>query len=343
MTFRDDEKARYESIKFKLFSKAACQPGVYRGISRSFCLQNDCSTENLYVEFRRDALTYFRTRAIGWHDGLLDRQGNKKGLPSNHLCCSQSSCVNCLWPMTTHPGLLASVFRPFFPELAEGLPITADDPLPDGTQPYLAFEWIGKKGSNYLNEIGNRARGANATSADFAFRFQRHDGRIQLVLGEWKYTEHYLAKQVDTNPTRRRIHREHFEQWQKQQPLLPEYSTFFIEPFYQLMRLTLLAQAMERARAEGEGEMGADLVSVLVVAPKANRDYTENFTTPALAQFGRTIGAAWAYLAPPDRFLAIATESLLTTIEQVAPEPLHAWRNYVLTRYGWWRTAGPTQ
>ena len=336
MTFRDTEKKRYETLKLNLFSPEACKPGTYRKIPRSFCLADDHSAENLYASFREEAITYFRERHITWHDGLPDRYGNGRGLPSNHLCCSQSACVNCLWPLTRQPDVLTQVFRPFFPALAEALPFEADEPLSDGTKPFLAFEWIGTQ--NYLGEVGNRSRGANATSADFAFRFRRYDGRIQLVLGEWKYTEYYPRKEPNPNSTQLRVYRNAFDHWKTLRPELSDYRAFFVEPFYQLMRLTLLAQAMEQARLDGEGEMEADIVSVIVVVPKANRDYTERFTVPVFARYGRTVGSAWAYLAPADRFTSIAAESLLTVIEQVTPEPLHAWSDYLITRYGWWRS-----
>lgn len=336
MTFRDGEKKRYEALKGNLFSPEACKPGTYRKIPRSFCLADGHSAENLYADLREDAITYFRERSITWHDGWPDRYGNGRGLPSNHLCCSQSACVNCLWPMTRDADLLASVFRPFFPDLAEVLPFKADEPLPDGTDPFLAFEWIGTR--NYLGERGNPQRGANATSADFAFRFRRYDGRIQLVLGEWKYTEYYSRKEPNPNPTQLRVYREAFKRWKAVQPRLPNYRSFFVEPFYQLMRLTLLAQEMERARHDGEGEMEADVVSVLTVVPKANREYHDRFTSPDFARYGRTVPSTWAYLAPPDRFLSITGESLLTVIEEVVPEDLQPWSHYLITRYGWWRS-----
>jgi hypothetical protein len=339
MTLRDTEKQRYETLKPHLFSKEAHSPGRYRRRPYAFCLADGHSAENLYSGFREDAIAYFRDRKISWHDGWPDAYGNGRGLPSNHLCCSQSACVNCLWPLAHHPNLLARVFRPFFPDLAEALPFAADALLPDGRRPFLAFEWIGTR--NYLGEVGNRARGANATSADFAFRFRRYDGRVQLVLGEWKYTEHYSEREPNPGPTRLRIYRDAFERWKEREPELPDYRSFFVEPFYQLMRLTLLAQEMERACLAGEGEMDAQVVSVIVVVPKANQDYTQQFTSPVFAQYGRTIGAAWTHLAPADRFLSLATESLLTVIEQVAPQALRPWSDYLLTRYGWWRSQAP--
>ena len=103
------------------------------------------------------------------------------------------------------------------------------------------------------------------------------------------------------------------------------------------MRLTLLAQEMERAAEIGEGEMQSDVVSVMLIAPKANGEYQGRFTADVFTRFGPTVSSAWAFLAPADRYLSISTESLLSLVEQVTPEQLHGWRDYLLKRYGWWR------
>lgn len=335
MTFRDREKRRYEVIKSELWSAAAVQPGIYWGKPRPFCLADRYSAENLHASFREEAITYFRQRSIGWHRGWPDGMGNKTGLPSNHLCSSQVACVNFLYPLAQYGHLLAQVFQPFFPELAEPLPFIEDGLLPNGQPPYLAFEWIGSQ--NYLGEVGSRSRGANATSADFAFRFRRADGGDQLVLGEWKYTEGY-GKKIPTpdtvNKTQLRVYGAAFERWSAAQPGLPDYHTFFAEPFYQLMRLTLLAQEIERAK--GDGQMKADRVSVLVVVPEANRAYRYNLAAvPAIAEYGSTVSSAWKQLAPEDRFTSISTERLLEAIKAVAPTSCHPWRDYLLKRYGW--------
>ncbi|MBI2864016.1 MAG: hypothetical protein HYX94_05590 [Chloroflexi bacterium] len=242
--------------------------------------------------------------------------------------------------MVHDPDLLGNVFRPFLPQLGKPLPFSTDDPLPDSSRPFLTFEWIGTE--KYLNEHSWGTRGANCTSTDFAFRFRRYDGRIQLVLGEWKYTEEYakaprLASKTLT--TQKSIYLEPFECWKASGADLPTYDGLFVEPFYQLMRQTLLAQAMERARERGNGEMQADIVSLVHVSPAANRGLAENFkAAPELARFGKTVGDAWKQVAPKNRFLPVSTESLLTIIDQVAPERLQSWREWLLKRHGWWGT-----
>ena len=70
-----------------------------------------------------------------------------------------------------------------------------------------------------------------------------------MVLGEWKYTESYAAPlppPEKINPTRLKVYQTAFDVWRVDQPDLPAYESFFVEPFYQLMRLTLLAREMER-------------------------------------------------------------------------------------------------
>lgn len=331
-TFRDNEKVRYAATKATLFSSDACADGSYNDLPRSFCLADSHAPENLYTGHRNAAIQYFRARGIHWHGGV----GHN---PSNHLCCSQSACVNALWPLTSGAALLAAAFRPYLPQIAEVLPFTADRRLPSKARPFLAFEWIGTR--NYLGEKGARSRGANATSADFAFRFRRDDGRIQLVLGEWKYTEEYrsaTASPEQTLMTQRGIYGLHYAAWRAECPNLPPYEELFVEPFYQLMRLTLLARAMEAdRRAGGPGEMGADLVTVLHVVPRANMEFAASLHGTQLPSLGDTPSTIWKAVAG-ERFVAVASEDLLAALRAHAPEHLHPWGEYLRQRYRWEET-----
>lgn len=330
-TFLESEKKRQISIKPVLYSIAACRDGVFMGKPRPFCLHEDHSDENLLPAVRADAIAYFRERTIPWHTGV--------GMnPSNHLCSSQVACVNTLFPLARDAKLLAAVFRSFLPQIRDVLPFNTDGKLPDGTAPALAFEWIGTQ--NYLGEKRSRSRGANATSADFAFRFRRWDGRIELVLGEWKYTEAYstpLPSPDKLNATRLETYRSAWKRWHKRQSDLPSYESFFSEPFYQLMRLTLLALEMETKLGDKPQELDADIVSIVHVAPAANRNFARSLTSPPLAALGTTVGQIWDRIAPDGRFVRVASESLLTVIDQVASPELGQWREALLRRYDWWR------
>jgi hypothetical protein len=333
MTFRDREKERYRTLKPMLFSEEAQGDGTYRGRPRSFCLADDCSGENLYNGIRASAIQYFADRRIPWHDGL-----DKRRLPSNHLCCSQSCCVNFLYPMAGNPALVAAVLGVFFPGLAKAMPVYEDELLPGGSAPYMAFEWIGSQ--DYLGELkrkgGRRTRGANFTSADFAFRFIRKDGKVQLVLGEWKYTESYGSSDLGI-PVRKANYRRAFDRadgvFGPQRRDL--YDALFFDPFYQLMRLQLLAQEMEIG--ELGREMEADMVSVLHICPTANREFREHVTSPQLkAMFpGKGTLEIWQELVPEDRFMSISVEDLLDAVVRKGWSIDRDWVQYVGDRYGW--------
>ena len=328
ITFRDSEKERYKKLKPILFGSAAQADGTYRGKPRSFCLADGYSAENLHEGIRKDAIYYFRDRKITWHDGLDDRR-----LPSNHLCCSQSCCINFLYPMTINKELVSAVFGQIYPDLAEPLWIDKDESLPDGTFPYIAFEWIGV--DDYLGETRRkgreRTRGANFTSADFVFRFRRRDGKIQIVLGEWKYTEDY--RQADKGIEVRK--QNYFEAFHHSGSVFKRrnentYSALFFEPFYQLMRLQLLAQEMERRK-----EMDADIVTVLLVCPRENHEFRNRVTSPYLAAMfpGKGVLDIWRELVHEEKFMSTPMEDLLDIISQGAGSVQREWVNYLKIRY----------
>lgn len=331
MSFRDREKTRLEPLKAGLFTPSACQPGLYRRARRSFCLHEDEAQENLHVLIREDAMRYFANRRIGWHDG-------HDGAPSNHLCCSQSCCVNFWFPFTRAPQELACVLRDIGYDVDEVLPFTADEPLENGEHTHVAFEWIGTK--NYLDERSGgrvasddgRTRGALFTSLDFAIRFRRSDGRIHLLAGEWKYTEEYPrgeSKRRSGNTDRLDdIYRPHLEAPECQiKPGLVEHDALFYDPFDQLMRQQLLCSAMERDR-----EMGADVVSLLHVAPRANRDLLNRITSPGLEVLGNDIHGVWSTLTMPERFKGVYLEDLLQSVRKNAPNGETG--DYLWHRYG---------
>lgn len=234
------------------------------------------------------------------------------------------------------------VLGSFYPELTEALAISEDRPLPTGTSPFVAFEWIGTQ--DYLGEAkrkGNsRTRGANATSADFTFRFKRNDGKVQLVLGEWKYTESYgrsdLGKQkpVRKDNYRRAFHRRGGVFGPQHERL---YDAFFFDPFYQLMRLQLLAQEMEIG--DLGREMEADVVSVLHICPIANGEFRDAkyVTSPGLKQQfpGKGTLEIWKELVPDDKFLSISVEECLSTISSHRGSFDADWVSYLESRYRW--------
>jgi hypothetical protein len=236
--------------------------------------------------------------------------------------------------MASNYRLLASVFENIYPEFRTPLPTAEDGIAPAASQPFLSFEWIGLR--DYLGETkrkpGRRTRGANYTSADFAFKFQRTDGKVQIVLGEWKYTEYYGHEDKGTNQARLNNYIEAFGRYPgvfagKDKDL---YRSLFFEPFYQLMRLQLLAQEME-----ADHEMGADIVTALHIHPSANTDFTERVTSRYLADKFPVQGVMgiWKQLVSQEKFAATSVEHILDLIIQARSSANPEWVDYLRTRY----------
>jgi hypothetical protein len=336
MNFRDREKDRQLLAARELFSsEALASQGTYGKIAYPFCLADPCSGENLWKGFRTEALAYFDARAIGWHGGFKrpGEDGTDRRFPSGHLCDSQSFCVNVWWPFAAEPQRLASVLRGLGYSAAEVLPFVLDP-----SAPFVAFEWIGQR--NYLGEGpgGNatpderRTRGKNATSADAALRFRRQDGQIQILLVEWKYTEFYASKSIqvsDSGTDRLATYAPHLRRGDSLfKNLLTDAESLFFDPFDQLMRLQLLAAAMER-----EHEMDADVVSVLHLAPRANRQLLEGITSPNLRPLGSNIHEVWRQIVGESRFAArYVDEDVLPLVVREAPD--RSWAEWLMRRYG---------
>ncbi len=337
-SFRNREKQRQVSLKSNtaLFSEDAQTDGKFGQKYYPFCLGGSVAGENLYFETREPAIKYFMKRKISWHGG--DRRDAPHDLPSRHLCCSQSMCVNVLFPLNQDPVVLASLMKKLGYPVHELLTFNPDGGAFDEPG-YVAFEWIGLH--NYLGEFSrgvqasdeSRTRGAGFTSADFAIRFRRTDGRVQIVLGEWKYTEEYTNK-GSTRFSRSRTDRlSRIYEVFLQHPECPirwsnvGKESLFFDPFDQMMRLQLLAHAMERER-----ELGAEVVSVLHVAPVANRELMLHIPIPELASLGGDIHKVWAALVGPELFKGVHTESIIGILTEHAVQ--REWADYLRLRYG---------
>lgn len=323
------ESEKLSQTKFKTnslyFSETTRADGIYKGKLRPFCLPLDCVEENLFPEIRKSALSYFADYNIKWHDELKSNSGK----PSNHLCDSQVCCVNFLFPFTKEPHILAELLKPFFPNLQEILPIENNQ--------YVVFEWIGLQ--NYLGEKirgnGKRTRGANFTSADAAVMFQTNNGVKQVVLIEWKYTESYGStdfKFSKHGTDRTEIYKPFYKQndCPLNKDLLPSFDSLFYEPFYQLMRQQFLAHEMEKAH-----ELGADIVTVLHIAPAKNTDF-HKITSPELSKLGETVIDVWKRLVQKeDRFISVNTERLFCNLFTNKLPEMQAWSDYIGKRYSW--------
>jgi hypothetical protein len=248
---------------------------------------------------------------------------------ANHALSSQVCCLNFLMPLATHPALLARV---------TGTALDIDPPTmleveagPAGEPWFVGFEWIGR--SDYLNEggkTGARTRGANATSADAAVRFV-HDGRVETLLIEWKYTESYGAPVPPAgNATRTKRYKDLI--FAPNGPIRADQNVtlddFFYEPFYQLLRQQMLAWRIQHA-----GEHRCDRVRVLHISPSGNTAL-HRVTSPGLQRFGGDAFEVFrSLLARPDDFISRSTEQVFGPAIAAGDAESADWAAYLTSRY----------
>jgi hypothetical protein len=325
--FLQSEKKR--AIEWKRTSNGVSQDarsdGTYEGRVYPFCLADGFASENLYSRVRKGALAFFEAKHIAWHgdDECSD-------LPSNHLCDSQVCCVNFLFPFSKEPDALFDLLKPVFPDIVQIVPMEDSGEL-------VTFEWIGL--DNYLGEKirkgTTRTRGKNFTSADAAVMFKRRDGRQQIVLIEWKYTESYsdvFMRIAKSGTDRREIYKHILDDPEcfLNREVLSTDDALFYEPFYQFFRQQALAWKMEKAK-----ELDADIVSVLHIAPCANHDF-RLVTSPKLQNLGETATAVWkGLLREPEKFVSVTTEDLFGKFPIDHHPQLNDWWKYIRGRYTW--------
>ena len=324
--FLESEKTSQSQFKrdSPSFSSGGRQKGEWDGAPQLFCLPARRADENLFPGFRTEAVEWFRSHQIIWHD-------NQNGRPSNHLCDGQVCCVNFLFAFADSPEPLAALLRPVFPGLKRMLPVE------DGK--FVTFEWIGAK--NYMNERMRpdrpRTRGATFTRTAAVVAFEQADGRNQIALIEWNYTESYHSiriKPSSRGTDRTAIYQDLFDQPEcpLDQEQIPVFDALLFEPFYQLMRQQFLAQKMERGR-----ELNAEIVSLLHIAPAHNTDFRK-VTSPSLKALGNTAMNVWDRLVrvqEPRRFRSVSTEALFAPLLKMPPAGLEAWAGYINQRYPW--------
>ncbi len=165
--------------------------------------------------------------------------------------------------------------------------------------------------------------------------FERKDKKRQVVLIEWKYTESYngnFIKYANTGTDRANIYRHLFDRADCpiNKDILPNFDSLFYEPFYQLMRQQFLASEMEKAH-----ELGADIVSLLHIAPAHNTDFRK-VTSPELVKLGESATSIWEKLVKAERrFISVSTEQLFGNLSKKQLPEMKSWLEYIYARYAW--------
>ena len=248
-----------------------------KGQRHGHLLATGWEDENLYPSLRGEsgACRFFRERRIKWHRTGKNGSGDVTGEdgPTRNMASSQVACVNFLLPLAEIPGALAAVTGVIDDDVTGIVDICHG-----GRTSPVEFEWIGLGRSLE----GGTTRGANNTSVD-AFVIADTDAGRRAYLMEWKYVENYRSGEDKGEGSGGETRRGRYSE-----PYSAESSAFsgevpmgemLYEPFYQLMRLRLLADRMVANR-----ELDITDAKVVVVVPEGNSAYRERITSSPLAE-----------------------------------------------------------
>jgi hypothetical protein len=294
--------------------------GVYRGYEREFVLQD--GMHNLYGPIRQEVLKYFRDNKISWWNGAA---------PTGHTLSSQIACLNHLFAIRNDKDAVLALLNGVRDEFEDVLPIPCD------AQPaYIAFEVVSD--NEHLNE-GKPKRGSQCTSVDaFIYAVHRGDHKKWLIPIEWKYVEQYANgdKSTEDRPGeqkgsngrgKKRLDRySGLIDASTQLKSLQQYqaSVYYQEPFYQLMRQTLLVENMVK-ESEGERLQAEDYLHIHVI-PKTN---SELLNRPFKVS-GMTMEATWrSMLADQTKYVIVDPADLMRSISERYPDLC----NYLTNRY----------
>lgn len=236
--------------------------------------------------------------------------------------------MNLLLPLREDPAALCALLRAVDPEVERVLPIRYSQ----GGRSFESFVELEWTGQPTLEGTGQRGR--FATSADALLLAEIRDGRRRAYLLEWKYVEQYAAGKYlgagRKGAVRRRRYRPLFDR-----VFLggsDAFESLLFDPFYQLMRLCLLADRMRVRR-----ELGADDAVVVLVRPRENEALRRRITSPALARHAGerpAIERAFrALLREPAMFRWISPGELVSAVSVQCPDSSE-WSGYLRARYG---------
>ena len=174
------------------------------------------------------------------------------------------------------------------------------------------FVIFGENGHlNYLNER-SRIRGGQTTSLDAIMLGELKNGSLKLFVLEWKYTEYFTHSSIvndEKGEMRMRMYKPFLDD--PSSPLKHcDLEGLFIDPYYKLMRHTLLTDQMVRANEYGT----TDYLFVHVV-PSLNFELLR--FNPALPQLpGFTLNETWCkLLKTPGRYISIDPKDLLDPVQ----------------------------
>jgi hypothetical protein len=286
MKYIDKERQKAIDMRNNIFRDPGY--GIFFGKKWEFVLSEP--ELNLWEGIRHDAKAYFLKNDITWWSGNDE--------PTGHLLSSQVACINHLYPIRQRKDCTDSILQNISNLIGESLFVDSG---------FIEFEKTGKK------PLGNEKsvqRGANSTSIDSFMLARKHNGDKIIILIEWKYTESYSPNSLlisASGKNRFEVYQELLER--SDCPIKTQNSEdLFYEPYYQLMRQTLLGWTM----VENNEYEAVDWLHLHVI-PSDNKELKERITSKNLK--GKTLEESWKLqLKNPEKYIVISPEKFLEPI-----------------------------
>lgn len=221
----------------------------------NFMLKNE--DDNFFEDISSQVQDYFKTNEIDWW--TFNRTPQE---PTKHLLSSQIQCLNFLFALRNDKVATLKLAQLFDADIDAVLPT-----LIDKEPAYIAFEFT-YENEKLLGENDKGAkRGAFCTSIDALIVAIKKGKKILLPI-EWKFTEQYIDginKALDGNSGKKRQSR--YNKLIKNSKQLKwvdkiENSAYYYEPFYELMRQSLLVEQMVSAK------VADDFLHIMVASAK---------------------------------------------------------------------------
>jgi hypothetical protein len=310
MSYLEIQRQKVIRLRNEIFRDSG--GGIFKGTEREFVLNEP--RLNIWAGVREDVIDYFKRHKIPFWDS-----GDE---PTGHLLSSQIACINHLYFIRQRQDIATAILKGVDKDVK--IALRMDNGESDSG--FVDFEVIGA--DNYLGEKLH-TRGANSTSVDAVMLAEIQDGQRKLFFIEWKYVEQYKSQPSkalgESGKTRIKTYK----------PLLdkvdcPIHSTdtdgLFTEPYYQLMRQTLLAHEMVKAK-----EYGASDYLHLHIIPMANTDL-KDVNTAAGKLDGSDLKESWTkLLKTPEKYMAIDPKNLIELARNC--HDAMTWIRYLEYRY----------
>lgn len=215
--------------------------------------------------------------------------------PTGSMCSSQVSCINHLFPLRDDADTVLAMLN--------ALPKHQGrfESVQKYKEHYISFELESKYAKAEMRET-------RPTQIDALILAKDKVGKLWLIVMEWKYTESYGPQSEYTE-----------ERGKRYNNLISELgcfskradTSFYINPFHQLMRQTLWAK-LHTLQNCTDKELKADEYLHLFVSPKENKAlHTPNRRNKSLVNEHRLSRWGEELLADPNRFISISPQELV--------------------------------